>query len=120
MRGAGARVGVQARAAAAFTAALVVRLGATSVGVGPVLGEAGFFLLVAAALGAVAVGLLTGRRWARTPGLIVQILLVPVVYSLLSSGQLVIGLACGAVVFAALMLLLNARSRLWSAGPEPR
>lgn len=119
VRAAGALVGVQALAAAAFTAALVVRAGATPVGPGPVLGEAGFFLLVTVALGAVAVGLLTGRLWARTPALVTQLLLLPVVYSLLSSRQLVLGLVCGAVVFAAFMLLVNERSRLWSMGVDP-
>ena len=53
----GVLVGLQALAAAVFTAALVGEPGATAVGVGPVLGEAGFFLLVAVALGAVARGL---------------------------------------------------------------
>lgn len=116
VRAAGALVGLQALAAAAFTVALVVRAGAAPVGVGPVLGEASFFLIVTAAVGAVAVGLLTGRRWARTPALVTQLLLVPVVYALLSSRQLVLGLVCGVVVFAAFMLLLNERSRFWSMG----
>jgi hypothetical protein len=119
VRAAGALVGVQALAAVAFTVALVVRTGTTPVGVGPVLGEAGFFLLIAVALGAVAVGLLTGRLWARTPALVAQVLLLPVVYSLLSSRQLVIGVVCGIFVFTAFMLLLNERSRLWSMGVDP-
>ena len=117
VRAAGALVGLQALAAIVFTGALVVRAGSTPVGVGPVLGEAGFFLLVAAALAAVAAGLLVGRYWARTPALVTQLLLLPVVYSLLGpSRQLLLGLAAGALVFATFMLLLNERSRLWSMG----
>jgi hypothetical protein len=120
VRGAGVLVGLQALGAAVFTVALVVRAGAAGAGLGLVLGEASFFLLVAVALGAVAWGLLTGRRWARTPALVTQLLLLPVVYSLIGpSRQIVLGLAAGAVVFAAFMLLLDERSRLWSMGFDP-
>jgi hypothetical protein len=120
VRAAGVLVGLQALAAAVFTAALVLRARSTSAGIGPVLGEAGFFLLVAAALGAVAVGLLVGRYWARTPALVTQLLLLPVVYSLIGpSRQVVLGLATGAVVFATFMLLVNERSRMWSMGLDP-
>jgi hypothetical protein len=120
VRLAGALVGLQALVAAAFTVALVARAGSTTLGVRPVLGEAGFFLVVALALAAVAVGLLTGRRWARTPALVTQLLLLPVVYSLIGpSRQPLLGLACGVVVFAAFMLLLNERSRAWSMGIAP-
>jgi hypothetical protein len=120
VRAAGVLVAVQALAALAFAVALVVRTGATPVGAGPVVGEAGFFLLVAVALGAVAVGLLTGRLWARTPALVTQLLLLPVVYSLIGpSRQAVVGLLAGALVFATFMLLLNERSRRWSMGVDP-
>ena len=119
VRAAGALVGVQALAALAFTVALALRVGAGPAGVGPVVAEAGFFLLVAVALGAVAAGLLTGRLWARTPALVTQLLLLPVVYSLLGpSRQPLVGLAAGALVFATFMLLLNERSRLWSMGVD--
>ena len=102
MRAAGALVGLETLAAAAFTAVLAVRSGSAELGVGAMLGEAGFFLLVAVALGAVAAGLWTGRRWARTPAIVTQLLLLPVVYSLLGpSRQLLIGLVAGAVVVAA-------------------
>jgi hypothetical protein len=120
VRAAGVLVAVQALAALAFAVALVVRTGATPVGAGPVVGEAGFFLLVAVALGAVAVGLLTGRLWARTPALVTQLLLLPVVYSLIGpSRQAVVGLLAGTLVFATFMLLLNERSRRWSMGVDP-
>ncbi len=120
VRAAGVLVGLQALAAGAFTVALLVRAGTASAHLGLVLGEAVFFLLVTVALGAVAAGLLTGRRWARTPALVTQLLLLPVVYSLIGpSRQVVPGLVAGAVVFAAFMLLLNERSRLWSMGFDP-
>ena len=112
-------MGLQALAAAVFTVALVVGAGATDVGVGPTLGEAGFFLLVAVALGAVAGGLVAGRRPARTPALVAQLLLLPVAYNLLASHQLLAGILTFAIVFATFMLLLNERSRLWSMGVDP-
>ena len=119
VRAAGVLVGVQALAALVFTAALVVRAGSARLGVVPVLGEAGFFLLVAAAVGFVAFGLVTGRRWARTPAIVTQLLLLPVVYSLIGpSRQLLIGLVVGALVFATFMLLINERSRAWSMGAD--
>jgi hypothetical protein len=119
VRAAGILVGVEALAAAVFVTALVVRGGSAELGTGPVLAEAGFFLLVTAAVGAVAAGLATGRRGARTPALVTQLLLLPVVYSLLASRQILIGVVCGAVVFAAFMLLVNERSRAWSMGLDP-
>jgi hypothetical protein len=117
VRVAGALVGVEALGALGFAVALVVRAGSTDFGVGPVLGEAGFFALVGVALGAVAGGLVTGRRLARTPAIVTQLLLLPVVYSLIGpSRQIVIGLATGVLVFAAFMLLISDRSREWSMG----
>jgi hypothetical protein len=117
VRAAGALVGLQALGATAFTVAVALRAGEADLGTAAALGEAGFFLIVAVALGAVAWGLLTGRRWARTPAIVTQLLLLPVVYSLIGpSHQLLIGLAAGVVVFAAFMLLISERSRLWSMG----
>ena len=121
VRAAGLLVGVEALAAAVFTVALVLRAGATDLGTGAVLGEAGFFLLVALTVGAIGAGLVRGRRWARTPALVLQLLLLPVVYSLLGpSHQVLLGLVCGVLVFATFMLLVHERSRLWSMdlGPD--
>jgi hypothetical protein len=116
VRAAGALVGLQGLAAAAFAVLLAVGARSSPMGAGAVLAEAGFFLLIAVTLGAVGVGLATGRRGARTPALVTQILLLPVVYSLLSSGQTLLGVLGGVVVFAAFMLLINERSRAWSMG----
>jgi thiosulfate reductase cytochrome b subunit len=119
VRAAGALVGLEALAAAAFAVVLAMRATATQLGRGAVVGEAVFFLLVAVALGAVAAGLVTGRRWARTPAIVTQLLLLPVVYSLIGpSQQLMLGLVAGVVVAAAFMLLISERSRAWSMGDE--
>jgi hypothetical protein len=115
VRGAGALVGVEALLALAFAVALAVRAFSTEVPAAFVVGEAGFFLLVGAVLVAVAAGLLTGRRWARTPAIVTQLLLLPAVYSLLGpSRQLVLGIAAGALVITCFLLLISDASRLWS------
>ena len=119
VRAAGALVGLETIAAGVFAVVLGLRAGATQLGTGAVVGEAVFFLLVAVALGAVAAGLVTGRRWARTPAIVTQLLLLPVVYSLIGpSQQLVLGLVAGVVVATAFMLLISERSRAWSMGDE--
>ena len=115
VRAAGALVGLQALGATVFTVVLALRAAEADLGTAAALGEAGFFLIVAVAVGAVAWGLVTGRRWARTPAIVTQLLLLPVVYSLIGpSRQLLLGLLTGAVVFAAFMLLISERSRAWS------
>jgi hypothetical protein len=59
----------------------------------------------------------TGRRWARTPAIVTQLLLLPVVYSLIGpSRQLVLGIVAGAFVVTTFMLLISERSREWSMG----
>lgn len=121
---AGALVVLQALTAVGFAAALGRRAGAADLPVGLVLGEAGYFVVIGAALFAVGIGLVTGRRWARTPAIVTQLLLLPVVYSLIGpSHQLLPGIGSGAVVVATFLLLVSARSLGWSMGvdlPERR
>ena len=117
VRLAGVLVGVQGLVAVGFAVALGLRSFAPGVGVGSVLGEAGYFVLIGAALVAVGVGLVRGRRWARTPAIVTQLLLLPVVYSLIGpSRQLVLGIISGVFVGATFMLLISERSREWSMG----
>lgn len=117
VRLAGLLVGLQGLLGLAFAVALVIRSTSTQGRAVDVLGEAAYFVVIGGALVAVGVGLLAGRRWARTPAIVTQLLLLPVVYSLLGpSRQLLLGLAAGAVVFAAFMLLIGERARTWSMG----
>ena len=117
VRTAGLLVGLEGLAGVAFAVVLVVRANAADLPVGAVLGEAAYFALISAALLFVAFGLLTGRRWARTPALVTQLLLLPVVYSLLGpSRQTVAGVVSGAVVIAAFLLLISEPARRWSMG----
>lgn len=82
-----------------------------------VLGESAYFLVIGAAVVAVGAGLLTGRRWARTPAIVTQLLLLPVVYSLIGpSRQLLLGVVAGVFVVATFLLLISERSREWSMG----
>jgi hypothetical protein len=117
VRTAGILVGVQGLLAVAFAAALGVRSLTPGVPAGSVLGEAAYFVVIGAALLAVGGGLVTGRRWARTPAIVTQLLLLPVVYSLIGpSRQLVLGIVAGAFVVTTFMLLISERSREWSMG----
>jgi phosphate/sulfate permease len=117
VRAAGVLVAVQALLALVFAGFLVVRASSAELPVSFVLGEAAYFAVIGAALLAVGLGLLAGRRWARTPAIVTQLLLLPVVYSLLGpSRQLVLGIVAGAVVITAFLLLISERSRMWSMG----
>ncbi|WP_225924620.1 hypothetical protein [Pseudonocardia abyssalis] len=117
VRWAGVSVVVQGAAGLVFAVLLVLRSGSADLPVGFVLGEAAYFAVIGAALAAVGVGLVRGRRWSRTPAIVAQLLLLPVVYSLIGpSQQLVLGLVTGAVVFVTFMLLISERSREWSMG----
>lgn len=117
VRLAGVLVGVQGLLGVGFAVALGVRARSTSAPVGSVLGEAGYFGLIGVALVAVGAGLVTGRRWARTPAIVTQLLLLPVVYSLIGpSRQPLWGVVAGAFVVSTFLLLISERSREWSMG----
>jgi hypothetical protein len=120
VRLAGVLVGVQGLVALGFAVALAGRVltaEGAALPVGDVLGEAVYFVVVGAALVAVGIGLVAGRRWARTPAIVTQLLLLPVVYSLLGpSRQLVLGIVAGVVVVGTFLLLISEASRIWSMG----
>jgi hypothetical protein len=108
-------VGVQGLVAIGFAVYGLIRMRSGMLGVSAVLGEAGMFILVGAALLAVAGGLWRGRFWSRIPGVVVQILLLPVAYTLLvSAHQLLIGAVVAVIAVGGLVLLLCAPSRAWS------
>jgi hypothetical protein len=113
---AGALVGAQALVGIAVAAWFAVLAFAQDGPVnGAVLGEAGYFLVMGAGLLTVGVGLVLGRRWARTPAIVTQLLLLPFVYSLLGgSRQLLLGLLAGAIVLSAFLLLISEPSREWA------
>jgi len=120
VRWAGWVVGLEALGALAFTAALLVRAGGTGSSVGLVLGQAGLFAIVGAALLAVARGLHTGGRWARTPAIVTQLLLLPAAYSLIGpSRQLLIGIVTAVLLAACLLMLTSEAARVWNESEAP-
>lgn len=118
VRWAGWVVGLEALGALAFTAALLVRSGDTDA-LGLVLGQAGLFAIVGAALLGVARGLVTGGRWARTPAIVTQLLLLPVAYSLIGpSRQLLLGIVVGVLVAACFLMLISEPARTWAESED--
>lgn len=120
VRVAGALVAAQGAVAVVFAVVLAVRsLGSAGRATGPGTAEAVFFLLIGAAVVAVGFGLVRGRRGVRTPAIVIQLLLLPVVYSLLGpSKQLLLGIVSGAVVILTFLLLISDQSRRWSMGED--
>lgn len=110
-------VGLQGLLGVGIAAVLAWRAASATASIGNVIGESAYFLVIGAALLAVGVGLLTGRRWARTPAIVTQLLLLPVVYSLIGpSRQLAWGIVAGVFVVTTFMLLISERSREWAMG----
>jgi hypothetical protein len=120
VRLAGVLVGTQGLIGLGFAVALVVRavtVEDTGLLVRDIVGEAGYFVLIGAALVAVGLGLVAGRRWARTPAIVTQLLLLPVVYTLIGpSRQLLLGIVAGVFVAGTFLLLISEASRAWSMG----
>jgi len=115
VRLAGALVCVQGSLGLAFAVALLTRAAGGARHPGEVLGEAGYFLLISTAILAVGVGLLSGRRWARGPAIVVQLLLLGVAwYTAVSSGRPEFGVPVAIVCLVVGGLLLGQRARSWS------
>ncbi|MCU1627711.1 MAG: hypothetical protein JWP64_2660 [Pseudonocardia sp.] len=111
---AGGIVGAQGLVGVAVALVFLVRaIGSGAPGAG--IAEAVYFLLVGGAVLFAGTGLLRGKRWARTPAIVAQLLLLPVVYSLIGpSQQLVLGILAGLVVIGTFLLLISEPSRTWS------
>jgi len=119
IRVAGVLVGLQGVAAVVF--AVLVGIQASAQPLGSVLGEVGYFAIIGIALVFIGAALVTGRRGARTPAIVTQLLLLPVVYSLIGpSRQLLLGIAAGVYVVATFLLLISERSRVWATAPYSR
>lgn len=103
---------------------VAVLLGVRAVGADPArlyygLAEAGIFLLLGASVAGIGYGLVRGVHGCRTPAIVIQLLLLPVVYSLLGpSRQLLWGIVCGLLVLLTFLLLISEQSRRWSMGDE--
>jgi hypothetical protein len=119
IRVAGVLVGLQGVAALVF--AVLIGLQAAAQPFGSVLGEVGYFVVIGLALAFIGAALATGRRGARTPAIVTQLLLLPVVYSLIGpSRQLLLGVLAGIYVALTFLLLISERSRVWATAPYSR
>jgi hypothetical protein len=116
----GVLVGLQGLAGIGVAAAILIRAVAADALSGALLGETGFFLVLGGAVLAVGGGLVRGRRWARSPAIVTELLLLSLVYSLLGpSQQVLLGVLTGAYVLTTFLLLISERSRIWSMDLDP-
>ncbi len=125
MRLAGAVVALQGLAGVAFAVAVLISAFGAPAGraqnAGNLYGEAGFFLVMALAVVAVAGGLLLGHRWSRTPAAVIQVLLVLVAcYALGPSALVVPAIATAVLCVATLVLLFTAPARAWAVTDPSR
>jgi hypothetical protein len=122
VRLAGVLVGLQGLLALGFAVALVgsaITAEGAALPVRDIIGEAVYFAVIGAALVAVGLGLVAGRRPARTPAIVTQLLLLPVVYTLIGpSRQLLLGIVAGVYVAGTFLLLISEASRNWSMGSD--
>ena len=118
VRGAGVLVGLQGLAGLAFAVALLVRaVGGASTEGNNVFGEAGYFAVIGGGVVAVGVSLLLGKHWARSPAIVVELLLLGVAwYAGGPSGRPEIGVPVGLLSVVVLYLLFTVRSREWALG----
>lgn len=117
VRWAGGLVALEGAVAVVVAAVLVIRglLGHDQDAANPY-GTAAWFVILGGAVLAAGVGLLRGHRWGRAIAVVAQLLLLPVVWSLLTdSHQPVLGVLFGIVVVPALVCLFSTPTSRWMA-----
>lgn len=115
VRVAGALVALQGLAGLVFVVVLLV--GGVSGPGNNVYGEAAYFAVLTAGVLTCAGGLLLGKRWARSPSAVVQLLLGGVGwYAAGPSGRPDIGIPLLAFCVLTLVLMFTASARAWSLG----
>ncbi|CAM05594.1 hypothetical protein A8924_6771 [Saccharopolyspora erythraea NRRL 2338] len=126
VRIAGVITTLQAVAGLVFATALVVRGAAVDLGgVGELdrrstYGEAGYYTVLSAAVLAAGIGLVRGKHWARTPAMLLQLLLLGAAwYAIGPSGQPLIGFAIAAPSVAVLCFMFNREGREWAFYSRP-
>ncbi len=104
----------------AFVIALLVRAPSAAGGVGALnstntFGEAGYFAIVSVAVLAAGIGMWQGRFWARTPALLLQLILLGIGwYAIGPSERPLIGFVIAIPAVAVLWLMFNRNGRVWS------
>jgi hypothetical protein len=115
VRGAGILVGIQGLAGIGFAIALLIRALSGAETIGNLYGEAAYFAIIGAAVVACGVALVLGKRGARAPTTVVEILLLGVAwYAIGPSGRPEYGVPVAALCAVVLFLLYNARAREWA------
>jgi hypothetical protein len=113
VRAAGVLVGLQGLCGLAFAVAVLVAPGALTTR--DRLGEAGFFALMAAAVIGFGIALVLGKRGARSPAVLIELLLVGIAgYATVPSSRPEYGIPVAVVCLLVLYLLLNPRGREWA------
>lgn len=121
IRIAGLLTSLQALVGIAFVIALLVRstspeLGAVgTLGRNAIYGEAGWYALVSAGVLTAGLGLCFGKHWARTPALLLQLLLLGAAwYAMGPSDAPAVAFAIAVPAVVVLWLLFNREGRKWS------
>ena len=120
VRGAGLVVTLQGLAGVGFAVAVLVRaFGGHSSPGNNLFGEAAYFAVLGGGVLACGIGLLLGKTWARTPSVVVEIILLGVAwYAIGPSGRPELGLPVAALAVLVIVLLFTGRSRSWSLGED--
>lgn len=128
IRIAGVLTSLQAVVGLVFVVALLVRAttgdlgGVGTLGRSATYGEAGYYGVLSLGVLAAGIGLLRGKHWARTPALLLQLLLIGIAwYAAGPSSNPLVSLVIGAPAVAVLWCLFNKQGRVWSwyAGQAP-
>jgi hypothetical protein len=120
VRAAGIIVVLQGLTGVGFAIAVLVRaLGGNSTPGNNLYGEAGYFAVLGALVAVAGTGLILGKRWGRTPAIVIELLLLGVAYYAGGpSGRPEFGIPVALVGVLVLVLLFVAPSRAWFLG-EP-
>lgn len=109
-----------------FAIVTIISGAAGNAAIGEMLAQAGYFVVLAVLLAAVGAAMLRGRRWGRTPAIVIQIIAVAIGFWLaVPSGQWPWGVALMLVAIVIGCLLLSPPANEWinrfppMFGPEP-
>ena len=127
VQAAGALICLEAVGVVVLAVVIVVSGLHNSAATGQLLGQAAFFVVCAAGMAVAGLSLIGGRRWGRSPTIVVQVVLAAVAYYLaVPSGQPGWGVALFVLAVVTGGLLLTKPANDWISrfphpfGPEPR